>query len=176
MGMIHKTLRRPRHLLITPTFVYRPSQWRIPMGVGFIFPFIMAGGIMFLDESPRWDYRKSRIDRARTTIAHSYSVPINHWEVNREMREIKEKFDAENAGGGKHPFYEVFTGPRMAYRLTLGVTLQALQQLTGANFFFYYGRYLLWHKLIVYGMHADIDAKAPPSSKRLESTTHTSLP
>ncbi len=55
------------------------------------------------------------------------------------MREIKEKFDAENAGGGKHPFYEVFTGPRMAYRLTLGVTLQALQQLTGANFFFYYG-------------------------------------
>ncbi|OTA20007.1 Low-affinity glucose transporter [Hortaea werneckii EXF-2000] len=27
----------------------------------------------------------------------------------------------------------------MAYRTLLGITLQALQQLTGANFFFYYG-------------------------------------
>ncbi|TKA83462.1 hypothetical protein B0A55_00579 [Friedmanniomyces simplex] len=55
------------------------------------------------------------------------------------MREIKEKLDAENAGGGKHKWYEAFTGPRMAYRTSLGVALQALQQLTGANFFFYYG-------------------------------------
>ncbi|KAK5171500.1 hexose transporter hxt5 [Saxophila tyrrhenica] len=115
------------------------SQWMVPMGVGFIFPVIMAIGILFLRESPRWDYRRGRIEEARKTMAKSYSVPENHWEVNREMREIKEKLDAENAGGGKHPFYEVFTGPRMAYRISLGVTLQALQQLTGANFFFYYG-------------------------------------
>ncbi|KAK3112900.1 hexose transporter hxt5 [Teratosphaeriaceae sp. CCFEE 6253] len=114
-------------------------QWRIPMGIGFIFPSIMAVGICFLCESPRWDYRHGRIDRARATIAKSYGVSENHWEVQREMREIKEKYDAENAGGGKHKWYEVFTGPRMAYRTLLGVTLQALQQLTGANFFFYYG-------------------------------------
>ena len=55
------------------------------------------------------------------------------------MREIKAKYDAEFAGGGRHKWYEIFTGPRMAYRTLLGVTLQALQQLTGANFFFYYG-------------------------------------
>lgn len=94
---------------------------------------------MFLRESPRWDYRKGRTERARVTIAKSYGVPENHWEVNREMGEIKAKFDAENAGGGSHPWYEVFTGPRMGYRTALGVVLQALQQLTGANFFFYYG-------------------------------------
>ncbi|KAF2720792.1 hypothetical protein K431DRAFT_225673 [Polychaeton citri CBS 116435] len=115
------------------------SAWRIPMGVGFIFPVIMAVGIMFLRESPRWDYRKGNVAAARTTIAKSYHVPENHWEVNREMTEIQVKFDAENAGGGKHPWYEVFTGPRMAYRTTLGIVIQALQQLTGANFFFYYG-------------------------------------
>lgn len=110
-------------------------QWRIPMGIGFIWPVIMGVGIMFLPESPRWDYRKGRVDRARRTIAGSYGVSETHWEVEREIGEIKAKLDAENAGGEKHPFYEVFTGPRMAYRTLLGVVLQALQQLTGANFF-----------------------------------------
>jgi SP family sugar:H+ symporter-like MFS transporter len=116
-----------------------PSSWRIPMGVGFIWSVIMAIGIMFLRESPRWEYRKGKIESARTTIAKSYGVPENHWEVDREVREIKAKLDAENAGGGKHPWYEVFTGPRMMYRTLLGISMQALQQLTGANFFFYYG-------------------------------------
>jgi MFS transporter, SP family, sugar:H+ symporter len=117
-----------------------PQQWRIPMGIGFIFPVIMGVGICFLPESPRWDYRHNNIDRARVTISKSYGVPINHYEVRREMQEIKEKFEAENAGGGKHKWYEIFTGPRMLYRTCLGVTMQALQQLTGANFFFYYGK------------------------------------
>lgn len=31
-----------------------PQQWQIPMGIGFIFPVIMATGICFLRESPRW--------------------------------------------------------------------------------------------------------------------------
>ena len=114
-------------------------SWKLPLGIGFVWPAIMAVGICFLRESPRWDYRQGNMDAARKTIALSYGVPENNWEVNREMREIKDKFDAEQAGGGKHRFYEVFTAPRMGYRVALGVTLQALQQLTGANYFFYYG-------------------------------------
>lgn len=116
-----------------------PASWRIPMGVGFIWSVIMAVGIMFLRESPRWEYRRGRTESARTTIAKSYGVAENHWEVDREISEIKAKLDAENAGGANHPWYEVFTGPRMMYRTLLGISMQALQQLTGANFFFYYG-------------------------------------
>ncbi|KAI9664595.1 MAG: hexose transporter hxt1 [Bathelium mastoideum] len=114
-------------------------SWRLPMGLGFIWPVIMSTGILFLPETPRWEYRRGKIDSARATIAKSYGVSEDHWEVRREMREIQEKFEAESAGGGKHTWWEVFTGPRMAYRTLLGMTLQMLQQLTGANFFFYYG-------------------------------------
>lgn len=114
-------------------------SWKLVIGIGFIWPAIMAVGIMTLRESPRWDYRHGRVAEAKTTLALSYSVPENHREVHRELREIREKLELENAGGGKHKFYEVFTGPRMLYRVLLGVALQALQQLTGANFFFYYG-------------------------------------
>jgi len=62
----------------------------------------------------------------------------HHYKVEKELLEMKEALDAEHAGG-KPRWYEISTGPRMAYRTILGVVLQALQQLTGANFFFYYG-------------------------------------
>lgn len=113
--------------------------WRLPMAIGFIWPVIMGVGMLTLRESPRWAYRKGKIEDARKTIALSYGVAEDHPEVDREINEIKSKLEAERAGGGKHPWYEIFTGPRMAYRTLLGITLQALQQLTGANFFFYYG-------------------------------------
>lgn len=103
------------------------------MGIGFIFPTLMACGIMTLRESPRWDFRKGNIERAKQTIALSYGVGQNHREVVREIREIRQKLAEEK----DVPWHDVLTGPRMMYRTLLGMTLQALQQLTGANFFFY---------------------------------------
>jgi len=107
------------------------------MAIGFIWPTVMVIGMFFMHESPRWDYRHGNHERARSTVANSYGRAVDHPEVNREIREIKEKLDAES--GFDHPWYEIFTGPRMLYRTLLGCTLQMLQQLTGANFFFYYG-------------------------------------
>jgi len=82
--------------------------WRLPMGISFIWPVIMIAGMLFLRESPRWDYRRGRIDRARTTLAKSYGVSENHREVEREVREIREKLEAEQAGG-KQKVHEIFT-------------------------------------------------------------------
>ena len=116
-------------------------SWKLPMGIGFIWPALMAVGIMFLPESPRWEYRHGKIESARQTVARAYGVPENHKVVALELREIREKLEIENQGSpdGKHKFWEVLTGPRMLYRVLLGMGLQSLQQLTGANFFFYYG-------------------------------------
>ena len=69
-------------------------------------------------------------------MAKLYGVHQHHYAIQRELREIQEKLDQETKGA---PWHEVFTGPRMTYRTLLGITMQALQQLTGANFFFYYG-------------------------------------
>ncbi|KUI68040.1 High-affinity glucose transporter ght2 [Cytospora mali] len=114
------------------------SSWRITMGIGFIAPAIMAAGMLVMRESPRWQYRKGGEIEAARTLALVAGVSEDHPEVQRELREIREKFEAETAGGEQR-WYEIFTAPAMLRRVLIGMSLQALQQLTGANFFFYYG-------------------------------------
>ncbi|KAJ9192848.1 hypothetical protein DTO166G4_6485 [Paecilomyces variotii] len=114
------------------------ASWRITMGIGFAWPLILGIGIMFLPESPRYAYRNGRVDEARRIMTKLYGVPENHRLVAEEIQDMKDKLDEERAAGTA-AWYEIFTGPRMFYRTVLGIVLQSLQQLSGANFIFYYG-------------------------------------
>ncbi|GIJ88807.1 hexose transporter hxt1 [Aspergillus pseudoviridinutans] len=114
------------------------ASWRITMGIGFAWPLILGIGTLFLPESPRFAYRHGRVDEARKTMCKLYGVGPNHRVVMQEMKEMKDKLDEERAAGVA-AWHEIFTGPRMFYRTVLGIALQSLQQLTGANFIFYYG-------------------------------------
>ena len=115
------------------------ASWRIPLGITFLWGLVLGLGILFFPESPRFDYRNGRMDRARRTMSKLYGVPENHRVIVHEIAEIQEQLDAEQgARGGIRGWLEMFKAPRMTYRIILGVVLQALQQLTGANYFFYY--------------------------------------
>ncbi|KAM7206216.1 putative hexose transporter [Rhypophila sp. PSN 637] len=114
------------------------ASWRIPNAISFAWALILGGGILFLPESPRYAYRKGREDEARQTIARLAGLPLDAPSVNLQINEIREKLEEERAGA-EAQWYEIFTGPRMLYRTLLGIVLQSGQQLTGANFFFYYG-------------------------------------
>ncbi|KAJ5525731.1 hypothetical protein N7513_005256 [Penicillium frequentans] len=114
------------------------ASWRITMGIGFAWPLILGVGTLFLPESPRFAYRHGRVEESRNVMAKLYGVPTNHRVVAQEMADMKQKLDEELAVGTA-PWHEVLTGPRMFHRTMLGIALQSLQQLTGANFIFYYG-------------------------------------
>lgn len=118
--------------------IHSPSSWRITMGIGFVWAGLLALGMLFLPESPRFAYRRGRPDEAKKVMTKLYGVSDNHRVVAEELQEMKVKLDEEVAAG-KAAWYEVFTGPRMLYRTLLGVALQSLSQLSGANFIFYYG-------------------------------------
>ncbi|KAH8724445.1 general substrate transporter [Phaeosphaeriaceae sp. PMI808] len=114
------------------------AQWRIPSGLSALWAIILGSTILLLPESPRYAYRQGRVDEARTNMARLNGVDPYSAFIDSEILEIQEKLEAESAGGD-HPWHEIFTGPRMLYRTLLGMVLQAGQQLTGANYFFYYG-------------------------------------
>ena len=98
-------------------------------------------GILLFPETPRYAYRYGRIEEAKRTLCKVYGAPDNHYSIFVQLREIEEKLQAETrqSGGMISEFSGMFRAPRMPYRIALGMTLQAFQQLTGANYFFYYG-------------------------------------
>jgi SP family sugar:H+ symporter-like MFS transporter len=114
------------------------AQWRIPNGLSALWALILGSSILFMPESPRFAYRMGREEEARRNMARLNGVDPYSPLIDAEIKEIEDKLKAERAGGD-HPWTEIFTGPRMLYRTLLGMVLQAGQQLTGANFFFYYG-------------------------------------
>ncbi|KAM3422839.1 hypothetical protein BST61_g321 [Cercospora zeina] len=114
------------------------TSWRIPNGLSFLWAIILGVGILFLPESPRYAYAKGRVEECRTTLSRLGGLSPDSRELNILMNDIRVKHE-EEAAAGKAQWIELFTGPRMFYRIALGVVLQAGQQLTGANFFFYYG-------------------------------------
>jgi MFS transporter, SP family, sugar:H+ symporter len=97
-------------------------------------------GILFFPETPRHDFRFGQVERASKSIAKLYGVSENHSVIQKQLEEMQYKLQMEREGGD-HSIWEVFTGPRMRYRTLLGIAIQVLQQMTGANFFFYYGEF-----------------------------------
>ncbi|CAK7272151.1 hexose transporter hxt5 [Sporothrix epigloea] len=120
---------------------YSSASWRIVIGLGWIFALVLGIGILFFPETPRYDYSNGHYDRARDTLCSVYGAPPNHWSIVTQIEEIETKLRAEESvkGSPVSEFIKMWRAPRMAYRIMLGVGLQALQQLTGANYFFYYG-------------------------------------
>jgi sugar porter (SP) family MFS transporter len=110
------------------------------MGLAFVFAFILGAGILIFPETPRFLYRKGKKDEARRVMLKVYGAPENHYSVHLELEEIGAKLRAESVHEGVvQEWINMFRAPKMAYRILLGVALQMFQQLTGANYFFYYG-------------------------------------
>ncbi|KAJ6143696.1 Major facilitator superfamily domain general substrate transporter [Penicillium samsonianum] len=114
------------------------GSWRIPMGITYLWAAILGGGMMFFPESPRYDYRHGKVEKAMDTLSKVYGIPRNHRALHLEFEEIREKYEEEKRNG-KVTWKQMFRAPTMSRRIAIGVALQALQQLTGANYFFYYG-------------------------------------
>ncbi|PHH62443.1 hypothetical protein CDD81_7162 [Ophiocordyceps australis] len=119
------------------------GSWRIVVGLGWLWTLILGIGILAFPETPRFDYRRGRVDEARQTLCRVYGASsTRHWAVYTQIEEIESKLRAEATVVSKNAvaeFIGMWKAPRMAYRILLGVLLQMFQQLTGANYFFYYG-------------------------------------
>ncbi|KAJ5778812.1 hypothetical protein N7457_006532 [Penicillium paradoxum] len=124
------------------------GAYRIPIALQMLWAILLATGLFFLPESPRFFIRKGNKEKAREVLARIRGQPIDSDFVELEINEI----DANNQyellhipqGGYWSTWFNCFRGslwdPNSNLRRTiLGTSLQMMQQWTGVNFIFYFG-------------------------------------
>ena len=114
-------------------------QWRVPLGLGFAWALFMIGGMTFVSESPRYLAEVGKIEEAKRSIAVSNKVAVDDPSVLAEVEAVLAGIEAEKLAGNAS-WGELFaTKNKIFQRLIMGAMIQSLQQLTGDNYFFYYG-------------------------------------
>ncbi|KAG0152412.1 hypothetical protein CROQUDRAFT_649808 [Cronartium quercuum f. sp. fusiforme G11] len=116
------------------------SCYRIPIGLEFIWATILALGLFCLPESPKYLIFKGRKEQARAALGRLLSLPADSEQVTREFNEVNDALVLERTIG-VGSYADCFRSGKGRYRLrTLsGMGIQALQQLSGVNFIFYFG-------------------------------------
>ncbi|KAI1000647.1 Major facilitator-type transporter [Podosphaera aphanis] len=113
------------------------GSYRIPIGVQFLWAFILITGVLLLPETPRYLIRSGQPEKAAKALSKLRRLAIDHPAIKEELEEISAKNQHE-ISLGKSSYYDCFK-PGIRKRLLTGCLLQGLQQLTGINFIFYYG-------------------------------------
>lgn len=114
------------------------SSYRIPIAVQFAWSLILFFGMMILPETPRYLIRARRMDKAAKALGYMRRLPEDHPVIHDELHEIKASYEHEMRESQHTTILDCFKPPILKRQLT-GCGLQALQQLTGINFIFYYG-------------------------------------
>ncbi|CAK7235885.1 Plasma membrane low glucose sensor [Sporothrix bragantina] len=112
------------------------GSYRIPVAVQIFFGLLLAGGMIFLPETPRYLAQVNKIEEAKASLSFLHGLPVDHSVVQEELREIVTNLEIERAKGGG---YLACWQPPFLKRQATGCALQALQQLSGINFIIYYG-------------------------------------
>jgi SP family sugar:H+ symporter-like MFS transporter len=93
--------------------------------------------MLILPETPRYLIKKGKMEEAARSLSRLRRLPVDDPSLLDELAEIKANHDFEMALG-QPSYIDCFRGTLGKRQLT-GCALQALQQLTGVNFIFYYG-------------------------------------
>jgi MFS transporter, SP family, sugar:H+ symporter len=113
------------------------GAYRIPIAVQFAWSLILVGGLIILPETPRYLIKQDKHDKAAHALSRLRRIPADHPQLLEELSEIEANHRYEMSLG-KASYLDCCKGT-IGKRLLTGCLLQALQQLTGVNFIFYYG-------------------------------------
>ncbi|KAJ3476036.1 hypothetical protein NLI96_g11437 [Meripilus lineatus] len=118
------------------------GSWRIVVGIGMLWAISLGISTFFMPESPRWLTARGKFPEAKRSLARAWGIPLQeaeeNWKIHRELVDMQCALELESqvtAG-----WIDCFKPEgKVLYRTLLVMTIQMFQQLTGANYFFYYG-------------------------------------
>ena len=110
------------------------SGYRWVIAIQFVWAAILAGGMCFLPESPRYLLKKGKFEKSKRNLGLVLRASVNSPEVQAEYEEIEANLRHEQSVG-QTSYIDCFrNGPgRNRLRVLTGIFLQAFQQLTGIN-------------------------------------------
>jgi SP family sugar:H+ symporter-like MFS transporter len=113
------------------------SSYRIPIGLQFIWAFILSAGLYFLPESPRYYVKNDNLEKAIKSLERVRGQSGSTPEIQAELAEIKANYEYEKQIASTS-WLDCFRGgfaPRGNLRRVItGTSLQMFQQWTGINF------------------------------------------
>jgi len=113
------------------------GSYRIPIAVQFLWAIIICVGLLFLPETPRYLVKRDKHEKAAKALGRLRRLDTSHPQLVEELGEVEANHRYEMSIS-KASYIDCFKGT-IGKRLLTGCGLQALQQLTGVNFIFYYG-------------------------------------
>ncbi|KAF4976814.1 hypothetical protein FZEAL_6555 [Fusarium zealandicum] len=113
------------------------GSYRIPIAVQFAYSLFLFIGMLLLPETPRFLIKRGRDDAAAKSLGKIRRLQPDHPAIVAELKEVRANHEFEKSLG-KSSYLDCFKPPILKRQFT-GMALQALQQLTGINFIFYYG-------------------------------------
>lgn len=113
------------------------GSYRIPIAVQFAWAIVLITGMIILPETPRFLIKQGKPEEAARSLSKLRRLPQDHAAIVDELSEITANHEYELTLG-RATWIDCFKG-LVLKRLLTGCLLQALQQLTGINFIFYYG-------------------------------------
>lgn len=111
------------------------ASWRIPIGLLFIVPCLVASGVWYMPESPRWLLMKKREGDALDSLRKLRRGRFSEDEIHQELRELQSTIDLTVETGR---FAELFHSTNLK-RTLIVVGVNVFLQLTGQNFASVYG-------------------------------------
>ncbi|KAF2840873.1 monosaccharide transporter [Patellaria atrata CBS 101060] len=124
------------------------ASYRIPIALQMLWAIILAVGLFFLPESPRYFVKRGNLDKAAEVLARLRGQSRDSEYIQMELAEIVANHEYElqviPQGSYINSWAQCFKGslwkPNSNLRRTiLGTSLQMMQQWTGVNFVFYFG-------------------------------------
>ena len=124
------------------------GSYRIPIAIQMTWAIILATGLFFLPDSPRYFIKRGKLDQATRALSKLRGEPEGSEYIQQELAEIIANHEYElkviPQGSYFNSWMNCFSGslwnPSSNLRRTiLGTSLQMMQQWTGVNFVFYFG-------------------------------------
>ncbi len=112
--------------------ILNAGAYRIPISLQFIWAAILAGGLLFLSESPRWYVMKDKAEKAKEAISRIRRQSLDSAYVQNEYEELYQIWQEEKglSAGWLACFSGGFKRGSNLHRTLIGTAIQMMQQLS----------------------------------------------